>query len=312
MATIALIFPGQGSQSPGMLKELAAEYPAVQRRFQEASDVLHLDLWKIAQEDANNQLDQTAITQPALLAAGIACADVLRETCDINAEYMAGHSLGEYTALCAAGALPFAEAVQLVHMRGKIMQEAAPPGVGAMAAVLGLADEDVIGVCNRTPGKVSAANFNAPGQVVIAGEKAAVEAAVEAAKAAGAKRAITLPVSVPSHCELMRVAAGQFSLHLGKIHWQTPNALIVHNVDAKTHDSSSGIEAILGAQLYQPVRWVECVQALAARGVNLFIEAGPGKVLTGLNKRIDKTLRTVAFDHPDSVAAVRQALSETP
>ena len=139
-----------------------------------------------------------------------------------------------------------------------------------------------------------------------------MEAAVEAAKAAGAKRAVTLAVSVPSHCELMRAAAGQLSLHLGKIHWQTPNAVIIHNVDAKTHDSTSGVEAALGAQLYQPVRWVDCIEALAARGVNLFIEAGPGKVLTGLNKRIDKTLRTVAFDHPDSVAAVRQALSETP
>ena len=225
---------------------------------------------------------------------------------------MAGHSLGEYTALCAAGAMSFAEAIQLVHMRGKIMQEAVAPGAGAMAAILGLADEDVISVCNRTPGKVSAANFNSPGQVVIAGETTAVEAAVEAAKAAGAKRAVTLAVGVPSHCELMRAAAGQLSLHLGKIHWQTPNAVIIHNVDAKTHDSTSGVEAALGAQLYQPVRWVDCIEALAARGVNLFIEAGPGKVLTGLNKRIDKTLRTIAFDHPDSVAAVRQALSETP
>ena len=245
MATIALIFPGQGSQSPGMLKELAAAYPVVQRRFQEASDVLKLDLWQISQDETGSQLDQTAITQPALLAAGIACADILRDECGINAPFMAGHSLGEYTALCAARAMSFAEAIQLVHMRGKIMQEAVAPGAGAMAAILGLADEDVISVCNRTPGKVSAANFNSPGQVVIAGETAAVEAA-------------------------------------------------------------------RGAQRYQPVRWVDCIEALAARGVNLFIEAGPGKVLTGLNKRIDKTLRTIAFDHPDSVAAVRQALSETP
>ena len=270
MATIALIFPGQGSQSPGMLKELAAAYPVVQRRFQEASDVLKLDLWQISQDETGSQLDQTAITQPALLAAGVACADILRDECGINAPFMAGHSLGEYTALCAAGAMSFAEAIQLVHMRGKIMQEAVAPGAGAMAAILGLADEDVISVCNRTPGKVSAANFNSPGQVVIAGETAAVEAAVEAAKAAGAKRAVTLAVSVPSHCELMRAAAGQLSLHLGKIHWQTPNAVIIHNVDAKTHDSTSGVEAALGAQLYQPVRWVDCIEALAARGVNLF------------------------------------------
>ena len=312
MATIALIFPGQGSQSPGMLKELAATYPVVQRRFQEASDVLKLDLWQISQDEAGNQLDQTAITQPALLAAGIACADILRDECGINAPFMAGHSLGEYTALCAAGAMSFAEAIQLVHMRGKIMQEAVAPGAGAMAAILGLADEDVISVCNRTPGKVSAANFNSPGQVVIAGETAAVEAAVAAAKQAGAKRAVTLAVSVPSHCELMRAAAGQLGLHLSKINWQKPQATIIHNVDAQTHDSVGGIEAALGAQLYQPVRWVECIEALAKHGANLFIEAGPGKVLTGLNKRIDKSLRTIAFDHPDSVAAVRQALTETP
>ena len=197
-------------------------------------------------------------------------------------------------------------------MRGKIMQEAVAPGAGAMAAILGLADEDVISVCNRTPGKVSAANFNSPGQVVIAGETAAVEAAVAAAKQAGAKRAVTLAVSVPSHCELMRAAAGQLGLHLSKINWQKPQATIIHNVDAQTHDSVGGIEAALGAQLYQPVRWVECIEALAKHGANLFIEAGPGKVLTGLNKRIDKSLRTIAFDHPDSVAAVHQALTETP
>ncbi|WP_298643017.1 ACP S-malonyltransferase [uncultured Cardiobacterium sp.] len=308
MTTIALIFPGQGSQSAGMLKELAAVYPVIQRRFAEASEVLGLDLWHIAQENPNGQLDQTAITQPALLAAGVACADILRDTCGVNAACMAGHSLGEYTALCAAGAMTFAEAVQLVHMRGRIMQDAVAPGEGAMAAILGLDDEDVVAVCNRTPGKVSAANFNSPGQVVIAGEAKAVAAAIEAAKQAGAKRAIPLAVSVPSHCELMRAAAAQLGLHLNKIHWQTPGATIIHNVDAKPRDSATGIEAALGAQLYQPVRWVDCIKALAARGVDLFIEAGPGKVLTGLNKRIDKNLRTIAFDHPDSVAAVQQAL----
>ena len=307
MATIALIFPGQGSQSPGMLKELAVTYPVVQRRFQEASDVLKLDLWQISQDETGSQLDQTAITQPALLAAGIACADILRDECGINAPFMAGHSLGEYTALCAAGAMSFAEAIQLVHMRGKIMQEAVAPGAGAMAAILGLADEDVISVCNRTPGKVSAANFNSPGQVVIAGEAKAVATAIENAKLAGAKRAVPLAVSVPSHCEL-RAAAAQLSLHLNKINWQPANATIIHNVDAKPRDTATGVEIALGAQLYQPVRWVDCIEALAAHGADLFIEAGPGKVLTGLNKRINKNLRTIAFDHPDSVAAVRQAL----
>lgn len=308
MTTIALIFPGQGSQSAGMLKELATVYHAVQRRFVEASDILGLDLWRISQENPSGELDQTAITQPALLAAGIACTDILHETCGITASYMAGHSLGEYTALCAAGAMTFAEAIQLVHMRGKIMQEAVATGEGAMAAILGLDDEDVISVCNRTPGKVSAANFNSPGQVVIAGEAKAVATAIENAKLAGAKRAVPLTVSVPSHCELMRAAAAQLSLHLNKINWQPANAVIIHNVDAKPRDTATGIEIALGAQLYQPVRWVDCIEALAAHGADLFIEAGPGKVLTGLNKRIDKNLRTIAFEHPDSVAAVRQAL----
>jgi [acyl-carrier-protein] S-malonyltransferase len=308
MTTIALIFPGQGSQSAGMLKELATVYPAVQRRFVEASDILGLDLWHISQENPSGELDQTAITQPALLAAGIACADILHETCGITASYMAGHSLGEYTALCAAGAMTFAEAIQLVHMRGKIMQEAVATGEGAMAAILGLDDEDVISVCNRTPGKVSAANFNSPGQVVIAGEAKAVATAIENAKLAGAKRAVPLAVSVPSHCELMRAAAAQLSLHLNKINWQPANATIIHNVDAKPRDTATGIEIALGAQLYQPVRWVDCIEALAAHGTDLFIEAGPGKILTGLNKRINKNLRTIAFDHPDSVDAVRQAL----
>ena len=204
--------------------------------------------------------------------------------------------------------MTFAEAIQLVHMRGKIMQEAVATGEGAMAAILGLDDEDVISVCNRTSGKVSAANFNSPGQVVIAGEAKAVATAIENAKLAGAKRAVPLAVSVPSHCELMRAAAAQLSLHLNKINWQPANATIIHNVDAKPRDTATGIEIALGAQLYQPVRWVDCIEALAAHGAELFIEAGPGKVLTGLNKRIDKNLRTIAFDHPDSVDAVRQAL----
>lgn len=308
MTTIAFIFPGQGSQSTGMLKELATVYPVVQHRFTEASDVLGLDLWRIAQENPHGELDQTAITQPILLAAGMACADILRDGCGISAPYMAGHSLGEYTALCAAGAMTFTEAIQLVHMRGKIMQEVVAPGEGAMAAILGLDDEDVIAVCNRTPGKVSAANFNSPGQVVIAGEAKAVVAAIEAAKQAGAKRAVPLAVSVPSHCELMRVAAAQLSLHLNKINWQTMQTVIIHNVDAKPRNSAMGIETALGAQLYQPVRWVDCIQALVRHGVDLCIEAGPGKVLTGMNKRINKNLHTIAFDHPDSIVAVQQAL----
>lgn len=310
MANIALIFPGQGSQSVGMLKELSDVYPAVRQRFNEASDILNIDLWDIVQNNTNNQIGQTDITQPILLAAGISCFDILKQTCDIDAQYMAGHSLGEYTALCAAEALDFQEAIKLVHMRGKIMQEAVPQGEGSMAAILGLADEDVIHVCNSVPGKVSAANFNAPGQVVIAGETRAVNAAIEAAKQYGAKRAVLLSVSVPSHCELMRAAAARFSTYLGEVKWHTPKATIIHNVDAKVHQDTLAIEVALGKQLYCPVRWTECVQTLIYKGVQLCIELGPGKVLTGLNKRIDRKLTTLAFDAPDSIETVKTALEK--
>lgn len=310
MANIALVFPGQGSQSVGMLKNLSDNYPAVKQRFSEASDILGIDLWDITQNNTHNQIGQTDITQPILLTAGMACVDILKQTCDIQAQYMAGHSLGEYTALCAAEAVSFPEAVKLVHMRGRIMQEAVPQGKGSMAAILGLADEDVIHVCNRIPGIVAAANFNAPGQVVIAGETQAVAAAIEAAKQQGAKRAVFLAVSVPSHCELMRAAAAKFGPYLNRINWHSPKVAVIHNVDVQTHKDITAIEVALGKQLYCPVRWVESVQALVKAGIQLCIEIGPGKVLTGLNKRIDKNLTTLAFDTPDGIETIKAALEK--
>lgn len=304
----AIIFPGQGSQSQAMLSELAAAFPIVQQRFAEASEVVGKNLWQIVCDNPHAELNQTAITQPVLLAAGIACYDILKAETDISPAFMAGHSLGEYTALCAAGAISFAEAVSLVHHRGELMQEAVPYGQGAMAAILGLEDHQVVEVCALVDDIVQAANFNAPGQVVIAGRKHGVEQAIEKAKEHGAKRAIELPVSVPSHCDLMKGAAAKLSLSLDRAHWHMPDTTIIHNVDAQERHNIDGIKSALGAQLYKPVRWVDCIEKLVRDGVTYCIEAGPGKVLTGLNKRIDKNLKTTAFDHPDALATVQQAL----
>lgn len=304
----AIIFPGQGSQSQNMLSELAAAFPIVKQRFAEASEVIDKDLWQIVQENPHAELNQTAITQPALLAAGIACFDILKAETGIKPAFMAGHSLGEYTALCAAEAISFAEAIELVHQRGLLMQEAAPYGKGGMAAILGLEDQDVIEVCAMIKETVQAANFNAPGQVVIAGTVDGIAAAIESAKEHGAKRAIELPVSVPSHCSLMKGAAAKLSLALDHAHWQMPNTTIIHNVDGEARHNIDGIKSALGAQLYKPVQWVKCIDKLIAEGVTYCVEAGPGKVLTGLNKRIDKNLKTTAFDHPDALSVIATSL----
>lgn len=304
----AIIFPGQGSQSQNMLSDLYAAYPIVGQRFEEASEVIGKNLWDIVQENANAELNQTSITQPVLLAAGIACYDILKAETGIKPAFMAGHSLGEYTALCAGGAISFAEAIELVHQRGLLMQEAVPYGEGSMAAILGLEDHEVIEICAMVQETVTAANFNAPGQVVIAGTTEGVAKAIEYAKKHGAKRAIELPVSVPSHCPLMKGAAAKLSLALDQAHWSMPDTTIIHNVDAEERHNIDGIKSALGAQLYKPVRWVECVEKLVAEGVTYCIEAGPGKVLTGLNKRIDKNLKTTSFEHPDSLDAIREML----
>lgn len=307
---LALIFPGQGSQSVGMFKVLSEQYPQVLQRFQEASDIIGKDLWTITQENPNDQLNYTIYTQPILLTASYAAYEILQQEFNIHAQFAAGHSLGEYSALTVTGAISFAEAVELVHQRGKIMQEAVPFGEGAMAAILGLEDKIIREICQDIEGGgVYPANYNSPGQVVIGGKKAAVDAAITAAKSAGAKRAVLLPVSVPSHTPLMRSAAAKFSLFLDKIHWKTPKIPVIFNVDAKQHKERYGIQAALGAQLYEPVLWTNCMHELAEIGVTKVVEIGPGKVLSGLAKRIDERLSACHFDSPDNLETLRNFLA---
>ena len=298
--SLAFVFPGQGSQSVGMLAELAQHEPLVQQTFAEASEVLGYDLWQKVSEGPAEELNQTHITQPAMLAAGIALWRIWQQRGGAMPAVMAGHSLGEYTALVAAGVLNFADAIRLVAERGRLMQQAVPAGSGAMAAILGLEDAQVIAVCEQAAqGEVvSAVNFNAIGQVVIAGQAAAVERAIEAAKAAGAKRAVALPVSVPSHCALMQPAADELAKMLAEITVNSPAIPVVNNVDVKQEADPAGIRDALVRQLYNPVRWVETVQAMSLDGVDTLIECGPGKVLLGLNKRIVKDMRAMAILDP--------------
>lgn len=286
----AFVFPGQGSQSIGMLADLAGKHDEIRETFEEASDALGYDLWKLVQEGPEESLNSTERTQPALLAAGVAAWRVLVENGVARPEVMAGHSLGEYSALVCAGAMKFADAIRLVEFRGQAMQEAVPAGTGAMAAILGLSDADVREVCEESADGevVSAVNFNAPGQVVIAGNKAAVERAIEAAKEKGAKRAIELPVSVPSHCSLMQPAAEKMSERLNEVQFNAPKIPVIHNVDVLVHEEPDEIRAALVAQLHSPVRWVETIEAMADDGITSIVECGPGKVLAGLNRRIDK------------------------
>lgn len=291
-AYTGIIFPGQGSQSIGMLGALADQFPQLEHTFEEASEVLQMDLWALASEGPSEELNRTENTQPAMLAAGMAVYRIWLSQGGPAGELMAGHSLGEYTALVAAGSLDFADAVGLVAARGSFMQEAVPAGQGAMAAILGLDDEVVKTVCAQAAGGdvAEAVNFNSPGQVVIAGDKRAIERAIELAKEAGAKRALLLPVSVPSHCALMRPAAEQLSAMLETVEIALPKIPVIHNVDVAVSDSVDAIRKKLVQQLYQPVRWVETIQSMKAQGIEQLIEPGPGKVLTGLGKRIDKTL----------------------
>ena len=287
----SIVFPGQGSQSLGMLSDLRSNFAVVNEIFQEASDAINLDLWKIVNED-QELLNLTENTQPVMLAAGYATYKVL--ACEVNLTpiSIAGHSLGEYTALVASESLNFFEAVKLVRKRAELMQAAVPSGSGSMAAILGLYDAKVVEICLKASNKgvVEAVNFNSPGQVVIAGEKKAVAHACELMKKAGAKRALVLPVSVPSHCSLMKDAAIDFKCSVEHINFQMGSEQVLHNVDA---DFSSNIEEIklkLVEQLYKPVLWTSIVQKMKSSGVEKLIEAGPGKVLAGLTRRIDKSL----------------------
>jgi len=293
---LAMVFPGQGSQSIGMLSGLAGAFPVVKQTFAEASDVLGYDLWQRSSEGPLELLNQTACTQPALLAAGVATWRCWRQRTDEVPAMMAGHSLGEYTALVCAEAIDFTDAVELVEKRGRHMQNAVPEGSGAMAAILGLDDDKVKEVCSDAAEDeiVSAVNFNSPGQVVIAGNAAAVDRAVALAREAGARRALPLPVSVPSHCSLMRPVADAFAADLAQVTIRTPVIQVLHNVDVESHDEPDAIRDALAGQLYKPVRWVESIRAMRAAGIKNVLEMGPGKVLAGLNKRIDKTMPGIA------------------
>jgi [acyl-carrier-protein] S-malonyltransferase len=288
-----------------MLSELAVVYPQVISTFAEASSVLGYDLWQLVQGGPEELLNQTDRTQPAMLAAGVAVWRVWRERGGAVPSLMAGHSLGEYTALVCAGALDFAEAISLVAERGRCMQSAVPAGVGAMAAILGLDDDTVGAICMRSANgdTVSPVNYNSPGQVVIAGHAAAVERAVTASKVAGARRAVTLPVSVPSHCSLMEPAARQFAARLAQMNINSAAIPVVQNVDASVHDQPQAIRDNLERQLYSPVQWVRTVQFMVEQGITRIIEAGPGKVLVGLNKRIDKNISHAAVLDPASLDA---------
>ena len=309
--TLAFVFPGQGSQSVGMLAALGAAEPVVRETFEEASQVLGYDLWALAQQGPEAELGATERTQPAMLAAGVAVWRAWREHGGAMPVAMAGHSLGEYTALVCSGSLDFRTAVDLVRFRGQAMQRAVPLGTGAMAAVLGLDDADVEAACREAAGDevVEPVNFNAPGQVVIAGHAAAVVRAIEAAKARGAKRAVQLPVSVPSHSSLMVGAADELAARLATVEVRMPNVPDVYTVELRRHASPDGIRSALREQLFKPVRWADTVRAMLASGVTTLVECGPGKVLTSLNKRVEKRpdLKVLAVDDPDTLAAALAA-----
>ncbi len=309
-ASLAFVFPGQGSQSLGMLADLGAQQALIRDTFNEASDALGYDLWALTQQGPEERLNETDKTQPAILTASIALWRLWLAEGGARPAFVAGHSLGEYSALVAAGAIEFSAAVKLVELRGQLMQQAVPAGKGGMAAILGLEDADVLAACaEAAQGEVvSAVNFNAPGQVVIAGAAAAVERAIEACKARGAKRAMPLPVSVPSHCALMRPAAEKFADAVNALAWQSPQIALVQNVSAAVAGDLDTLKRDLLAQLYSPVRWVESVQLLAEKGVGELVECGPGKVLAGLNKRCVKGVNTHNLETPDSFAAARAAL----
>ncbi|CAI8916636.1 ACP S-malonyltransferase [Methylocaldum szegediense] len=302
---LAFVFPGQGSQSVGMLAELAMTQIEVESTFQTASEVLGYDLWDLVQNGPEDRLNLTQFTQPAMLAADVAAWRVWCKHTPVKPAWMAGHSLGEYSALVCSGALAFEDAVRLVAERGRLMQEAVPPETGAMAAILGLSDDQVVDVCRRATTRtelVASANFNAPGQIVIAGHRPAVTRAIELAKAEGAKRAVLLPVSVPSHCPLMERAAEEFRAMLADTAVTIPEIAVLHNVDVASHSAPEVIRVVLEKQLYSPVRWADSILFMSQQGVTRFVECGPGRVLSGLNKRIVPTSRTEAVFDPNSLS----------
>jgi len=306
----SIVFPGQGSQSVGMLSELAENFQVVKEVFQEASDTLNFDLWKMCQTDGDS-LNQTINTQPAMLAAGYATFKVVKGEIDLNSQSFAGHSLGEYSALVAADSIEFSDAIKLVRKRAELMQDAVPSGTGGMAAILGLSDEEVINVClgYKGEGVVEPVNFNSPGQVVVAGSKEAVDDICELMKEAGAKRAIPLQVSVPSHCSLMNSASDEFAEFISETNIQLPNRSVIHNVDALPSDNIDQIKQKLIDQIKKPVLWTQTIENMSNLGVEKIIECGPGKVLAGLTRRINKSLSANAIIDKSSLEETIKEIS---
>lgn len=299
----AFVFPGQGSQKVGMLTAAYTAFQAVRDTFAEAADTLGYDMWDMVQNGEQADLNLTETTQPVLLTSSVALWRAWQEQGGVQPALMAGHSLGEFTALVCAGSLAFADAVGLVRQRGQFMQTAVPVGQGAMAAIIGLDDDRINKICADTAGIVAAVNFNSPGQVVIAGETAAVDAAIVALKEAGAKRAMPLPVSAPFHTELMRPAGERLAEAMASVAIATPAIPVVHNVHARTEADPEKIRALLVEQIYSPVQWTACVRTMLDNGIERVVECGPGKVLSGLNRRIDKSLSSYSLEDPQDLAA---------
>ncbi|MDO6446061.1 ACP S-malonyltransferase [Colwellia sp. 1_MG-2023] len=306
---LAFIFPGQGSQSVAMLSDFA-ENSVVQSTFSEASQSLGYDLWQLISEGPAEKLNQTNFTQPALLTASVALWRLWQAESESTPSIIAGHSLGEYSALVCAGVLSLADGVKLVEKRGEFMQASVPEGVGAMAAVIGLSDDKIIEACAQAAEQqvVSAVNFNSPGQVVIAGNKEAVERAGLLCKEAGAKRVLPLPVSVPSHCALMKDAADKLAQEFNAVTFNQPNTPVVNNVDVAIESDVEAIKQALIKQLYSPVRWTETIELLADKGIDTAVEAGPGKVLQGLVKRINKTISCISVNDNDSLSKAKELI----
>ncbi|CAH0990122.1 Malonyl CoA-acyl carrier protein transacylase [Sinobacterium norvegicum] len=298
---LAFLFPGQGSQKVGMLSELAAAYPIIEQTFSEASEVLGYDLWALSQQGPQEELNLTEKTQPLLLTSSVALWRVWQQLEGAKPEVLGGHSLGEFSALVCAGVLEFKDAVNLVRLRGQFMQTAVPVGEGAMAAIIGLSDEAIEQACQQASatGVVQAVNYNSPGQVVIAGHVAAVEAAIVLCKEAGAKRALPLPVSAPFHTELMKPAGEKLAVEIDKITFSQPQIDVVHNVNAKTESNPEKIKALMVEQIYSAVQWTSCVETMLEMGVEVTVECGPGKVLAGLSGRINRALKGKAFATED-------------
>ena len=301
---IAVVFPGQGSQSVGMLKEYAETWNQVEETYKQASEVLGYDLWDIVCNGPEDKLNQTEITQPAMLAADVSVMRIMRELCMTTPYALAGHSLGEYAALVGANVLDYQDAIKLVAERGRLMQNAVPEGEGAMAAIIGLSDDQVLLACaaaSAETGKpVEAVNFNSPGQIVIAGATEAVDDAIRLLTEEGAKRALKLPVSVPSHSSLMKPAADEMAKLLETVTFNKPDVQVIHNYDAKSHDDPDAIREALTKQIYKPVRWTETIKIIR-EDADAIIECGPGRVLAGLTKRIDKEVKSFALDSPASM-----------